>query len=161
MKGLELELGIYSPSDCRHSFRDFHLEPNYPFQEIREIQNDASKAYSQRNEHLKSFNDELHGWVDGRRESESVICLREKQRLMGTLGFITEELYTLPQVKVVTCLLIRRQFYRKISGRSLGILLDSLTNLIEFRREGWLDVDAQEQLGFDRGTLNIYRKRGI
>jgi hypothetical protein len=60
----------------------------------------------------------------------------------------------LPKVEVVTYLLIRRQFYRKISGCSIGKLLnESFTNLIEFRLEGWFDVDAQQQLKFDKGTL--------
>ncbi|TVY33901.1 hypothetical protein LSUB1_G007075 [Lachnellula subtilissima] len=157
MKGLELELGAYSPSDCRHTFRDFHLEPNYPYQENREVQTYLDEAYHQRIEQMGSFNDQFHGWVEGRRDSESVICLEAKQRLMGTLELKwgsgkSEPFITLPEVEVVTYLLIRRQFYRKISGYSIGMLLsESFTNLIEFRREGWFDVDAQQQLEFDEG----------
>jgi len=159
MKGLELELGAYSPSDCRHTFRDFHLEPNYPYQEVREVQTYPDEAYHQRIEQLGSFNDQFHGWVEGRRDSESVICLEAKQRLMSTLEIKWgrrkfASFIPLPEVEVVTYLLIRRQFYRKISGYSIGKLLNqSFTNLIEFRREGWFDVDAQQQLEFDAGTL--------
>lgn len=162
MKGLELELGAYSPSDCRHTFRDFHLEPNYPYQETQEVQTHLDEAYHQRIEQLGSFNDQFHGWVEGRRDSESVICLEAKQRLMGTLEIKWgrtkfgkfASFIPLPEVEVITCLLIRRQFYRKISGYSIGKLLgQSFTNLMEFRREGWFDVDAQQQLEFDEGTL--------
>ncbi|TVY56604.1 hypothetical protein LCER1_G001741 [Lachnellula cervina] len=160
MKGLELELGAYSPSDCRHTFRDFHLEPNYPYQETQEVQTHLDEAYHQRIEQLGSFNDQFHGWVEGRRDSESVICLEAKQRLMGTLEIKWgrtkfgkfASFIPLPEVEVITCLLIRRQFYRKISGYSIGKLLgQSFTNLMEFRREGWFDVDAQQQLEFDEG----------
>lgn len=164
IKGLELELGAYSPSDYRHTFQNFHLEPKHPYEEIREVQDYPNEAYRQRIEQLGSFNDPFHGWVNGRRDSESVICLEAKQRVMGTLeikwGLRKLGLsHPLPEVKVVTRLLIRRQFYRKISGYSLGKLLNSFTSLIEFRREGWFDVDAQQQLEFDIGALNFHRTR--
>ncbi|KAK0127879.1 hypothetical protein ONS96_007379 [Cadophora gregata f. sp. sojae] len=157
MRGLELELGAYSPSDCRHTFRDVHLEPIYPYKEIREVQNYLDDAYHQKLKQLGSLNDQFHGWVEGKRESERTICLEAKQRLMGTLEIkwgLTKFLSVkrLPEVEVVTHLLIRRQFYRKICGYSIGKLLSqSFTNLIEFRREGWFYVDAQQQLDFTEG----------
>lgn len=71
IKGLQLELGASSPSDCRHTFRDFHLEANYPYQEVREVQNDRGEANRQRTEQLEKFNDQFHGWVEGRRNGEN------------------------------------------------------------------------------------------
>jgi hypothetical protein len=71
-KGLILELGAYSPSDCKHTFRDFLLEPNYPYQEPQDF-DDRGEAYKQRAERLEleSLNDPFHGWVDGKRDVNS------------------------------------------------------------------------------------------
>ncbi|XMA17067.1 hypothetical protein WAI453_009858 [Rhynchosporium graminicola] len=202
MKGLELELGAYSPSDYRHTFRDFHIEPNRELRNTAEAETYLGETYHQEHEQLGSLDDHFHGWVDGRRDDKSLICTEAKQRLMGTLEinwartrpdkydfrlkrgdlakfnlgrgpiFDAEpsraqdnemaelrwekthlaEFEFLPEVEVVTSLLIRRQFPRKISGSSIGRLLkESFTNLREFRREGWFDVDAQQQLEFDEG----------
>ena len=160
-KGLILELGAYSPSDCKHTFRGFHLEPNYPYQEPRDFDDDG-EAYKQRAERfeLESLNDQFHGWVDGKRDVNSVISLEAKQRIMGTLimqvklrEFAPFDA-TFPKVEVVTGLLIWRQFHRKISAYSLGKLLhESFTSLEWFRHEGWHDADTQQQSVFEKGTL--------
>jgi hypothetical protein len=160
-KGLILELGAYSLSDCKHTFRDFHLEADYPYQEPRDFDDDG-EAYKQRAKRLEleSLNDPFHGWVDGKRDVNSVISLKAKQRIIGTL-IMKAKLRefapfdaTFPKVEVVTGLLIRRQFYRKISAYSLGKLLhESFTSLEWFRHEGWHDVDTQQQSVFEKGTL--------
>ena len=36
-QGLTLELGASSLSDSKHTFRDFHLEHNYPYQEEKDF----------------------------------------------------------------------------------------------------------------------------
>ena len=58
-----------------------------------------------------------------------------------------------PKVDIVTSLLIRRQFYRKIAANSLGKLLrETFTCLPWFRHEVWQDVNPQEQSRFEKGT---------
>lgn len=111
--GLTLELGAYSPSDSKHTFRDFHLEPDYPYQEEIDIDRKWD-AYKLRNETLglDNLNDPYHGWIDGRQDS---ITLGSKLRLMGTLNINLKlpgyrRFKKFPKVKIVTTLLIRRQF---------------------------------------------------
>ena len=73
---------------------------------------------------------------------------------------------TFPKVEIITGLLIRRQFYRKIALSSLGKLFsDAFLCLRRFRHEGWHDVNPRQQESFERGMLNVkfltrcYRKK--
>ena len=152
-----MELGAYSPSDSKHAFRDFHLEHNYPYQEKKDLEKHG-EAYKLRADKLglNSLNDPDHWWINGHRGD---VSLESKQRIMGTLTINSNlpESSTLfqafPKVGIVTGLLIRRQFYRKIAAKSLGRLLrDTFTCLRWFRHEAWHDVDPQQQLCFEKGT---------
>lgn len=152
-----MELGAYSPSDSKHVFRDFHFEHNYPYQDEKDLgtHGDTSKLQADKLE-LDSLNDPYHGWVNGRRDEAS---LEAKQRIMGTLTInpnipeFCELFQTFPKVEIVTGLLIRRQFYRKIAANSLGKLLrDTFTCLRWFRHEVWHDVYRPQQLLFQKGT---------
>lgn len=159
--GLKLELGVYSPSDCKHTFRDFHLEEDYPYQVIKDMEKNAD-AYKLRIDRLglDNLNDPYHGWVNGRQEG---LSLEAKQRIMGTVS-IEDNLpqlsiypYTFPKVEIVTCLIIRRQFYRKIAAKSLDRLLrESFICLRALRHETWCDVDSQQQLCYEKGMLESY-----
>jgi len=61
---------------------------------------------------------------------------------------------TFSKVEIVTGLLIRRQFYRKIAVGSLSKLLhETFTCLQWFRHEGWHDVNPQQQSCFEKGML--------
>lgn len=155
-QGLTLELGAYSPSDPKHTFRDFHLEQNYPYQEKNDLETNLD-AYRLRADRLglDSLHDPYHGWVNGQRDH---ISLGSKLRMMGTLtcnlnhpkfSLFSQEF---PMVDIVTGLLIRRQFYRKIAVASLGKLLqEAFTCLRWIRHEGWHDVSPQQQLRFEKG----------
>ena len=156
-QGLTLELGAYSPSDSKHAFRDFHLEHNYAYQEKKDLETNC-EAYKLRADKLglDSLNDPFHWWVNGHRDD---ISLESKQRIMGTLTIKPNlpKFYALsqvfPKVDIVTSLLIRRQFYRKIAANSLGKLLrETFTCLRWFRHEVWQDVNPQEQSRFEKGT---------
>ena len=145
-QGLTLELGVYSPSDSKHTFRDFHLEDSYPFQERKDLEIHG-EAYRLRADRLglESLNDPYHGWVDGHRDA---VTMETKQRIMGTMTInpklleFSALLQTFPTVEIVTGLVIRRQFYRKIATTSLRKLLrESLTCLRWFRHEGWHNVN--------------------
>ncbi|KFZ04051.1 hypothetical protein V502_10450 [Pseudogymnoascus sp. VKM F-4520 (FW-2644)] len=125
--GVILELGAYSPGDCKHTFRDFHLQENYPYQESYDTEPTAD-AYKLRIKRLglDTLNDPYHGWVNGRQEG---LSLGSKQRIMGTSNIDDDLLkpsicpYTFPKVEIITCLLTRRHFYRKIGAKSLEKLL--------------------------------------
>jgi hypothetical protein len=156
-----LELGAYSPSDSKHTFRDFRLEHNYPYQEEKDLETHW-EAYRLRADRLglDSLNDPYHCWVDGHRDD---VSFESKQRIMGTLTIDPDfhEFYpffqTFPKVEIVTGLLLRRQFYRKIAASSLGKLLrETFTCLRWFRHEAWHDVSPQQQSRFEKGTLKSH-----
>ncbi|RDL35090.1 Uncharacterized protein BP5553_07021 [Venustampulla echinocandica] len=118
-QGLTLELGAYSPSDSKHTFRDFRLEHDYPYQERNDLEMDWD-TYKLRADRLglDSLNDLYHRWVDGHRDR---LSLESKQRIMGTLTIdldlpeFSAFSHIFPKVEIITGLLIRRQFYRKIA----------------------------------------------
>ncbi|OBT73087.1 hypothetical protein VF21_07606 [Pseudogymnoascus sp. 05NY08] len=151
---LTLELGAYSPGDCKHTFRDFHPQENYPYQEYNDVEPQPG-ASIQRIERLgrDTLDDPYHGWVNGQQEG---LSLGSKQRIMGTLAIDnlpkpSIHPYTFPKVEIITNLFIRRQFYRKIAAKSLDKLLrESFTSLKWFRHETWHDVDPQQQLRFEK-----------
>jgi len=109
------------------------------------------------------LNDPYHGWVDGHQDG---LNLESKQRIMGKLTVNTKILplskflkkyERFPKVEVVTGLLIRRQFYRKIAASSLSRLLrETFTCLSWFHHEGWHDVNPQEQFSLEKGKLKSY-----
>lgn len=138
-----MELGVYSPSDCKHTFRDFHLEKNYPYQEFSDIERRVD-AYKLRIDRLglDTLNDLYHGWVNG-------LSLGSKQRVMGTSTIkddppgLSIYPYTFPKVEIVTGLVTRLQFYQKIVAKSLGKLLrETFTCLQPFCHEAWHDVES-------------------
>lgn len=83
-----------------------------------------SEAFNLRTDRLglDKLDDPHHGWVDCLRND---ISLEAKQRIMGILT-IDPKLsrrglrLRFPKVEIVTGLLIRRQFYRKLAGELLG-----------------------------------------
>ena len=156
-QGLTLELGAYSPSDSKHAFRDFHLEQNYSYHERKDLEANF-EAYRLRADELglDSLNDPYHGWIDGHQDN---LSLEAKQRIMGTLTIksnlpeFSAFSQAFPKVEIVTGLLIRRQFYRKIAAKSLGKLLrEAFTCLQWFRHEAWHDVNPQQQSRLEKGT---------
>jgi hypothetical protein len=105
---------------------------------------------------LESLNDPYHGWIDGHQDN---LSLEAKQRIMGTLTIksnlpeFSAFSQAFPKAEIVTGLLIRRQFYRKIAAKSLGKLLrEAFTCLQWFRHEAWHDVNPQQQSRLEKGT---------
>jgi hypothetical protein len=159
---LTLELGAYSVSDSRHTFRDFHLERGYPYQEAKDLELHW-EAYQLRPDQLKLdskfINDLYHGWVDGHQNNVSI---GSQERIMGTLttNFDLPEFFTFsqtfPKVEIITGLLIRRQFYRKIALNSLSKLLrEAFTCLQWFRHEGWYNINLRQQISFEKGMPKV------
>lgn len=65
--------------------------------------------------------------------------------------------YTFPNVEIVTGLPIRRQFYRKITAKSLDKLLREIfTCLRWFNHEVWYNVDLPQQFHFEKGMLGSH-----
>lgn len=159
-RGLILELGAVSPSDSKHTFRDFRLAQNYPYQQKDDLQEqyDAYKSRARRLLETNTLHDPNHGWVDGHR---SDISLGSKCRLMGKFSnlvnypvlskFSGEASQRAPRVDIVTGLLLRRQFYREIASPILARLLsESFPCILWFRHERWHHVDQSQQSEFQK-----------
>ncbi|KAH6706408.1 hypothetical protein BKA61DRAFT_679588 [Leptodontidium sp. MPI-SDFR-AT-0119] len=145
--GLTLERRACFASDSEHTFRDFRLKPSYPIQSSRDIDKNYT-SYCLHAETLESLEDPTHGWVGGHPADFAHIPEGAKERVTGklTLKFDLPEFALqkrkLPSVKIITGLLIRRQFYRQISARSLGKPLSEACSTLEWLRyEKWDDIN--------------------
>lgn len=80
--GLVLELAAYSPSDCKYTFRDFHLECNYPFNDLYTLEPNF-ETYKKRADRLglDNLDDPYHGWVNGHRNGK--LSKGSRQRILG------------------------------------------------------------------------------
>lgn len=154
--GVTFELGVYSPSDCQHTFSDFNRYFDMPFHGRK----DLDGFFRCINEGLANrrlgglLNDPHHAWVDGRRID---VALEPRQRITGTFTVLPNApgfSPAFPKVQIVSDLLIRRRFYRKIAVTSLRDLLrDAFPCLHRFRHEMWHDVNPNQQLSNAKGKL--------
>ncbi|KAK0727211.1 hypothetical protein B0T26DRAFT_799282 [Lasiosphaeria miniovina] len=164
-KGITLDIGVYSPSDCRHQFRDFHLDEVYPMQEVRDVFADPLwEAYTEHKARrgLATLDDSHHSWSNGQR---SYIPLTSRLRLTRemSLSFNLPQFkssQTLPQVPAVDELVIRRQFYWQIAPDTLRKLLESFTCLVSFRHEGWQRPTMARQQDFVKAYKTLI-SRGL
>ncbi|KAL6804956.1 hypothetical protein GGI42DRAFT_323251 [Trichoderma sp. SZMC 28013] len=139
---IKLEISVHSPSDSLHYCQELksriHREAN------------MSQTYMKSRAGKKA----THGWRRGRRVDNPPSGA--KFRVFGHpkgLGFdlrtsLARKLGTLPEVKVVTYLLIRRQFYRHFSvPKALGPMMKSLPRLEHLRYEPWRGIDTKKISG--------------
>lgn len=151
---LTLELSAHSPSDSQHMFRnDPKLQHTYPYLA------DANVQYQYMLQHRHdAINDEFHGFDNG----YAMTALRPRgfdsvkmaKRLTQSLDFDSfgvrfkrgQSRDHLPNVRMVTSFLIRRQYYRDICTSALRRLFnESLTNLRDIRHERWRLPDEDDQ----------------
>ncbi|KAL6691644.1 hypothetical protein J3F84DRAFT_352234 [Trichoderma pleuroticola] len=140
-----LEISVHSPSDALHYCQELksriHRKAN------------TSQPYLKPRAGVKA----THGWRRGTRvyNPPSGAKLRVFGHPKG-LGFdlrtsMARKLGTLPEVKVVTYLLIRRQFYRHFSvPKALGPMIKSLPRLDHFSYEPWRGIDTHNLSGRQR-----------
>ena len=157
---LVLDLGVYSPSDSQHAFRDFRLEDDYPYlvkEDLDETFEAYHLAYGEPTRETK-FPTGCPTWVVACREAPSY---RSRLRVTGTqplkLNFrdIEEGPLRFPRVKAVKELVVRRQYYRDIApGVFSKLLKESFTSLQKFRYELWENVEAAFQHWYMEGILN-------
>lgn len=137
---LALEINVYSPSDCEHWFKNLSLSSDDFKHNIDDI------PVAERT--MIPYHDLQHGWEHGQRVKapprSAVLQLYRPIRL------VFYEL--LPQVKAVTCLIIRRQLRRCISLSGLSLLLGSLNGLEHISYEPWAPYEAANREFHDRGA---------
>jgi len=155
--GLTFELSAFSPSDSSHSFKDFRLEQSYPYQEEEDLDQNFD-AYKLRDDQHKldgTLDDAEHGWTNGHCETTE---LGSKRRLMGRLVFKINDPSVSSRksitVSIITGLLIRRQFHRKIPALLIsGLIHKVCTSIRWFHHEGWYDVRSDRQVLYEEGML--------
>ncbi|KAF6829772.1 hypothetical protein CPLU01_07730 [Colletotrichum plurivorum] len=122
---LTLEISAHSPSDSQHIFKDYLIESKDSGPS--DIANDLDPA---------SLHDRPHGWSHGRRTETPGISAFSRMHKFGIAGSITD----LPQVKIITGLLIRRQMRRTLSPDSLTSILRCLPQLETLHFECWKPI---------------------
>lgn len=130
---LALEINAYSSSDRVHWFRNIYLSSDNTEDDEGAI-SDASRTGILRH-------DPRHGWMNGqqvRAPPRSAV-----ERLFQPIPSFSK---SLPQVTVVTCLIIRRQLRRYLPPSSIADLFTSLDRLEYISWEPWVPQHYQYQL---------------
>lgn len=156
-----LDLGVYCPSDAKHTFRDFRFAKGYPY-----IRGSVSEKKPDGRERaalaLCETGDDCPGRTNARKGEPSY---EAKRRSLSIVADPRSSHYTkllkgrgrqrkrnFPVVEAVTELRIGRVYSRIISpGILKKILKDSLTNLERLRHEKWHDIDEASQSYFENG----------
>ena len=160
--GVSVDLGVYSPSDGKHTFRDFRFAKGYPYIAGYEFE----KSFDRYKRHALTLHvpgDVCPGWNNAVKGEPSQ---QAKKRTLSMLAdsrashfaavYGRKTLGLLPQVSVITGLRIRRHYSRLISHRIISKLLEeSLTNLKWLRHEKWHDIDEMSQSYFEKGKQLI------
>lgn len=141
-RGPILELSAHSPSDSKHFCKELDSRIN-------------DTAWSRRKGGPKKrHHDCAHGWKKGRqtrRPSDDA-----KMRVFGHPSGLkfdlrassARKMRTLPKVRVIKSLVIRRQFYRAFSvAKALQPIIQCLTQLEDFIYEPWRGIDTKGHSG--------------
>ncbi|KAK1772839.1 hypothetical protein QBC33DRAFT_31227 [Phialemonium atrogriseum] len=135
--GLALELSAQSPSDTEHYFKNFYFGTD---------DEDKDILFDPKN-HLQEFiHDPKHGWVDG--QQVAAPCHVSLRRLYEEVRLTSRE--ELPVLHVVTKLVLRRQFRRRLNIRALRLLLDKLPRLECIVYEPWQVWGRMQQRYYDK-----------
>ncbi|KAF3808994.1 hypothetical protein GCG54_00011186, partial [Colletotrichum gloeosporioides] len=161
-RGLTLELSAYSPTDTEHFFKEYDFTHN-PYSDPP---GNFQATLADRT-HPK-FHDLNHLWESGRRVNDDQRLSPNCLRIHGLKGLcIVPSNYDdsppfsakkwLPEVGVVTKLLIRRQNYRLIHSDGLGQILERLKGLQDVVCETPQIPSHRAQANFDSRYRHIFR----
>lgn len=137
---LALEINAFSPSDCEHWFKNFYLTSDDVEYEEDAIP-DACRTGTW-------YHDPRHGWIHGQQVKAPPYSAVE--RLLRPICLVSPEM--LPQVGAVNCLIIRRQLRRRLSSRSIGMLLSKFDRLEYMSYEPWAPHPLKYREFDDKGT---------
>lgn len=171
LPGLELEISVHSPSDCKHVFRPLPMQDNYPYVRWNESQllEPKSEEFLRRwhAQQTVAIHDPPHGWNEGVHTIPNPSGNRAgnssgRDRLFGTrsLDFDFSQTWPrfssnqgrLPRVEIVRDFTVRRAFFRGFSADVLFKLLhESFTHIQRVRVERWLHIYTDQQMEFDQG----------
>ncbi|KAI1376912.1 hypothetical protein F4677DRAFT_444722 [Hypoxylon crocopeplum] len=121
-EGLTLELSVYSPSDSHHAFRNYNHDLGA-----------WGRAWE--------IHDPRHGWIHGQRVSNPRI-----EHISQVYGLLETNFRSyLPEVKVVTKLLVLRQTRCYLSFETMCHILEGLPRLRHFHYEMWRRIGGGNQ----------------
>ncbi|KAH7313645.1 hypothetical protein B0I35DRAFT_513279 [Stachybotrys elegans] len=164
--GIDLDLGVYSPSDGQHGLRDFRLSEGYdilPSHDGLYLDERLDMAYQYHHSTASQSNLSCPGWSATRREG---LNLQGGKRLVATVGDGLPlcvrvrdprgRLIKPPKVGVLTSLAIRRQYYRHISCRIVSkVLRESMVNVRQVRYETWELLDSWSHTRLQRDICRL------
>ncbi|KAI1475714.1 hypothetical protein F4774DRAFT_428732 [Daldinia eschscholtzii] len=136
---LALEINIYSPSDCKHWFKNIYLSSD-----DTEHDDEDTMLEALRTEPV--FHDPKHGWEHGRQVKAPPSSALS--RLFKRIWLTCPE--ALPRIKAVTRFIIRRQLRRCIGPMGLGLLLSKFERLEHVSYEPWAPYDEEAGQFLDR-----------
>ncbi|KAK5995240.1 hypothetical protein PT974_03639 [Cladobotryum mycophilum] len=160
--GLTLDLGACSPSDGRHTFRDFRYAENYPYGPGYKYKRSFHKYENHSRELYNAEEETCPGWINANNGEPSLAARRRALSIIAnSRASHFARLFRLPRakrqqrppkVKAITVLRIRRHYSRIISSGMLTKLFEqSLVKLQSFHHEKWHDVDKESQSQFTSG----------
>jgi hypothetical protein len=161
---LTLDLGVYSPSDGEHAFREMRFTKGFPHIPGYFIPKGLAADYKCHEGLLLESSDTCPGWAHSRLGEAST---QARKRLLSTVGhpksvyarkiikLCITEFGELPMVEALTGLEIRRHYFRHISLLMLRMMLEkSLINIHRFRHEKWRGIDEDHRLALETGKSN-------
>ncbi|KAK2056437.1 F-box domain-containing protein [Colletotrichum caudatum] len=172
--GVTLDLGVYSPSDGRHGFRDYRFSDFYRYGTPQTSHQQHADALCRDREAGKNQKSTCPGWNRACNVECSSPSVSSKKRLLAVIGdhrwrhfstVLAEEnwhgqphptLKGIASAPAITSLVLPRHYYRSISLQVLGCLVrQAFPNLGNFRRESWQadDVPLIGSMGGCRGLF--------
>ncbi|KAK2044879.1 F-box domain-containing protein [Colletotrichum somersetense] len=176
--GITLDLGVYSPSDGRHGFRDYRFSDQYRYGASQTSHQQHADALCRDREAGGNQKSTCPGWNRICNVQCSSPSLSSKERLLAitgdhrrpqfakmfTDGRISRNSYTTPSptlkgiasAPVITSLVLPRHYYRSISLQVLDCLVrQGFPNLESFRRESWR-ADDVSLMGSMEGCRGLF-----
>lgn len=154
---LTLELSAHSPSDSKHTLNhDAEDQDDYPYRASISGQRDYTERYNRDVGRIRfnSFVEIAHRYNLFTNYFDTVVSAPQDfaERPISLLNFDYAAKYQsrLPEVKMVSSFLMRRQSYRTLNNYALRRLVEeSFTGLRKLQLERWRLVDARSQEAAD------------
>lgn len=155
-RGLELEVGLWSPSDNQHTFS--RAQPIDPFSD------DLNALFKAQQNDPQSLTSTLHCMRDGKRfgipTQSAVRLVLGKQPIdldFSRTWRLPERFRTILVMDIVTTFRVRPRFYRMLAPGALEELLPKFPRLVSLEIEQWRTVDRGHVRNIERSYKSILR----
>lgn len=168
---LTLELSAHSPSDSKHTLNhDAEDQDDYPYRASISGQRDYTERYNKDFGRLDinewerlshGYNLDINYLTTGVMDLDHTLNFAKRPISLLNFDYATKYLSRLPEVKMVSSFLMRRQSYRTLDNYALRRLVEeSFTGLRKLRLERWRLVDprSQEAADWNLGLVLVSRQ---